>query len=130
MPTLGQRSGPTPGSKRVLAAIPDLFFGSKVSGAASRLGVEVRFAASRQAVLKEVDLGADLLLIDLDAGALDPVGLIVELRALPAASRLRLVAFASHVHPALLEEAKAAGCDDVLTRGALAANLPRLLAQA
>lgn len=130
MPTLGQRSGQTTGSKRVLAAIPDLFLGSKVSGAASRLGVEVQFATSRQAVLNQVDLGADLLLIDLDAGALDPVGLIVELRDLPAARRLRLVAFASHVHTALLEEARAAGCDEVLTRGTLAANLPRLLAKA
>lgn len=110
-------------SKRLLAAIPDLFFGSKVSGVASQLGIEVRFAASRAALVEGARSGADLVLIDLDAAVIDPLGAIREIRAGGA----RVVAFASHVHAGRLAEARAAGCDEVLTRGSLARSLPALL---
>ncbi len=111
--------------KRVLAAIPDLFFGSKVSGAAGQLGVQVKFASSRQALLDGARLQPDLVIVDLDAQQVDPLGAIREIRS---ASDLRLIAFASHVHGARLEEARAAGCDEVLTKGSLSASLPALLA--
>lgn len=114
--------------KRVLAAIPDLFFSSKVSGAANQLGIDVQIANSRETLLQHAVRGADLLLIDLDASTLDGIGLVNELRSLNLPRPLRLVAFASHVHSNLLEAARSAGCDLVLTRGALAADLPRVLA--
>ncbi len=114
--------------KRVLAAIPDLFFSSKVSGAARQLGIDVQIADSRETLLQHAVRGPDLLLIDLDASTLDGIGLVKELRSLKLPRPLRLVAFASHVHSDLLEGARAAGCDQVLTRGALAANLPQVLA--
>ena len=111
--------------KRVLAAIPDLFFGSKVSGAARHLGVEVRFASTRQALLDAARSQPDLVIVDLDAQQIDPLEAIREIRS---ASKLRLVAFASHVHGTRLEQARAAGCDAVLTRGSFSASLPELLA--
>ena len=111
--------------KRVLAAIPDLFFGSKVSGAARHLGVEVLFASTREALLDRARSQPDLVIVDLDAQQVDPLGAIREIRS---ATGLRLVAFASHVHGARLDEARAAGCDEVLTRGSFSARLPELLA--
>ena len=114
-------------SKRVLAAIPDLFFGSKVAGAAKRIGIEVQFASTRKALLDGVQSSPDLVIVDLDASTLDPLGAIREIRGASVASTPPLVAFASHVHGSLLESAHAAGCDQVLTRGALASGLPDLL---
>ena len=114
-------------SKRVLAAIPDLFFGSKVAGAAKRIGIEVQFASTREALLDGVKSSPDLVIVDLDAGVLDPLGAIREIRGANLATTPRLVAFASHVHGSLLAGARAAGCDQVLTRGALASGLPGLL---
>ena len=111
--------------RRVLAAIPDLFFGSKVSGAARHLGVEVRFASTRQALLDGARSQPDLVIVDLDAQQVDPLGAI---REILSANELRLIAFASHVHGTRLEQARAAGCQEVLTRGSLSANLPELLA--
>ncbi len=111
--------------KRLLAGIPDLFFGSKVSGVARHLGVDVRFASSREALVEGALSGADLVLVDLDATAIDPVGAIREIRARTGP---RVVAFASHVHGERLEQARTAGCDEVLTRGGLASSLPALLA--
>ena len=115
-------------SKRVLAAIPDLFFGSKVSGTAKQLGVSVQFASSRQALLDAARSRPDLIIVDLDAMAVDPIGVAGELRSLAPAGGSRLVAFGNHVHEAVLQQARTVGYDDVLTRGALAANLPSLLA--
>lgn len=114
--------------KRVLAAIPDLFFGSKVTGAAARLGIHVQVAVTRQAVLEAALSTPDLVIVDLDAPALDPIGLVGELRSGSDARPVRAVAFASHVREDLLAAARAAGYDQVLTRGALARALPQLLA--
>ena len=111
-------------SKRVLAAIPDLFFGSKVSGSARQVGARVEFAASREALLAGAQSRPDLVIVDLEAAGLDPVGSI---RTIRSESDVRLVAFAGHARGALLEEARAAGCDEIYTRGSLAARLPGLL---
>ena len=114
--------------KRVLAAIPDLFFGSKVSGTAKQLGISVRFAGSRQALLEAARSRPDLILVDLDATAVDPLGVVGDLRSLAPSGAPRLIGFASHVRETLLREARRAGYDEVMTRGALAANLSGLLA--
>ena len=114
--------------KRVLAAIPDLFFGSKVTGAAAKLGIEVRIAVTRQAVLEGARSRPDLVIVDLDAPAIDPIGVVGELRSVSAARPPRVMAFASHVRDDLLASARAAGYDQVFTRGALATALPQLLA--
>ena len=115
--------------KRVLAAIPDLFFGSKVTGAASPFGISVQFASSRRALLDGAASKPDLIIVDLDAQVLDPFGSISEILAHEQADRPRLVAFASHVHGATLDRAREAGCDRVLTKGALASGLPAVLAE-
>ncbi|MDE0108313.1 MAG: hypothetical protein OXN96_10910 [Bryobacterales bacterium] len=114
--------------KRVLAAIPDLFFGSKVSGTAKQLGISVRFAGSRQALVEAAHSRPDLVIVDLDATAVDPLGVVGELRSFAPSGAPRLIAFASHVRESVLQQARSAGYDEVLTRGALAANLPGLLA--
>lgn len=118
---------PTTTSKRVLAAIPDLFFGSKVTGAAAALGIRVQFASSRKALLDGAASEPDLIIVDLDAKALDPFGSISEILARRQASHPPLIAFANHVHGAALERARQAGCDQVLTKGALASGLPAVL---
>ena len=113
--------------KRVVAAIPDLFFSSKVLGPARRLGIEVRIAASPQALLDGASEGPDLVIVDLEAAAVNPLESIRSIRSMHG-GRPRLVAFANHVREDLLSAARDAGCEEVLGRGALAAGLPRLLA--
>jgi len=114
--------------KRVLAAIPDLFFSSKVSGTARQLGISFQLAGSRQALLEAARSRPDLIIVDLDADSVDPLGVVGELRSLAPSGAPRLIGFASHVRETVLREARRAGYDEVLTRGALAANLPGLLA--
>ena len=114
-------------NKTILALIPDLFFWSKVAGAASRLGLQARLATSRDALLAGVGDRPRLVIIDLDAQGVDALGAIREIRERCRAGEPRVVAFASHVRAERLASAEEAGCDQVLTRGALASGLPRLL---
>lgn len=101
----------------VVAYVPDLMDRSKVSAAA---GGEVRFVG-RPDALGAAAATADLVVVDLSRpGVID---------ALPdvAALGVRVIGFGSHVERDLLDEARAAGCSQVLARSAFFAQLPTLL---
>ena len=115
-------------NKRVLVGIPDLFFASKLSGTARQLGITVEFASSREALLDGTKAGPDLVVADLDAAAVDAIGVARELHGAREANLPRMIAFGSHVHGARLASARAAGYDEVLTKGMLAARIPQILA--
>jgi DNA-binding NarL/FixJ family response regulator len=113
---------------RVLAYVPDLMDRSKVAAVA---GDRVRFVAS------SADLVAGLMAepapgegaIDLGVIDVSRPGVLEALRALPAVdSRPRVIGFGSHVDRALLDQARSAGCDEVLARSAFFGRLPELLA--
>ena len=112
----------------VLAVVDDLLFGSKLRSAAGAAGSSIVF------VRKPGDLlGAmrqhhpDVVVFDLDRDALDPIGGIGQIRSAPEGSGARLVGFASHVHTERLQQARQAGCDQVMSRSAFVAALPGLL---
>ncbi len=116
-------------NKTVIAAVPDLFFGSKISGTAKPLGVDVKFVRDSETLLRKAREIPALLLIDLGAAEVDPIESIRTLRSDDATSQLSLVAFANHEREDLMAAARDAGCVDVLTRGAFASALPQLLAK-
>jgi CheY-like chemotaxis protein len=113
--------------KRVLAGVPDLFFASKISETARQLGLSVEFASSHKALVDKALTEPGLIILDLAAAPLDPVGLIGRMKADPALQAARIVAFANHERTDLIEQARAAGCDEVLTRGAFTKNLAGIL---
>ena len=115
---------------RVVAGVPDLFFAAKIGETARQLGVAVEFASSGQIVLEKASGTPSLVILDLGAAALDPIGLIAQLKADPALKSSRVVGFVNHERTDLVEQAREAGCDQVLTRGAFAKDLPGLLTQA
>jgi CheY-like chemotaxis protein len=115
---------------RVVAGVPDLFFASKIGETARQLGVAVEFASSRQAVLEKASRAPALVILDLGAGTLEPIGLIAKLKADPALRTARIVGFVNHERTDLIEQAREAGCDEVLTRGAFTKGLPGMLAAA
>jgi CheY-like chemotaxis protein len=103
----------------------DLFFGSRITGTAEQLGMRIDTAAGLAQALDK--LGQEhyrAIFIDLSVPSLSIAELIA---ALPHVDRPRVLAFGSHVHTALLEQARAAGCDEVLTRGRFSADLLEIL---
>ncbi|TWT88530.1 hypothetical protein Mal64_20130 [Pseudobythopirellula maris] len=89
----------------------DLMAGSAIEGPARSAGMAVRIVSPDNAP----DPAAKLYAIDLSTPAGDLAALVAALRT--ASPEAAVVAYAPHVHEAKLEAARAAGCDEVLTRG-------------
>ena len=108
-------------TKRIVAAIDDLFFMVKVNDAAKAVGLQVEFARSKDDALKRVQSAPKscLAVVDLNAGQFGPIGLVAELKTLG----VEVLAFLSHVNAELKLKAEEAGADRVLARSALSQNL-------
>src|SRR5919206_2966758 len=108
----------------ILVAVRDLLFGSKIDAAAKRLGVDVSWVP-RGAALSAVAAERRPSAILADLGPPEALG---ELRAvLAAAPGTHVVGFLGHLQTDLMDEARAAGVAEVLTRGQLAAGLDAVL---
>jgi len=100
---------------RVAAYTPDLMDRSKISAAVPGC----RFVARPEALVGLAE--TDLVVVDLSKrGVLESLSAIV-------GSGVRVVAYGSHVDTALLAEAEAAGCEEVLPRSQFFKDVARLL---
>jgi len=110
---------------QVVAAIPDLFFRSKVIETAHALKVTLDVARDADEVLQRIRSEKPrLILMDLQAAALQPLETIRSLQGIP------VIGFLAHEQLDLREKALAAGCTEVLTKGQFSASLPALLQRA
>ena len=113
-------------SQRAVLLTSDLIFSTKVTGTARALGLEIAVAA-------DVEKAAELcrgeppgcVFIDLDIPGLEITSVVSRLRS--AAGTAPTVAYGSHVDKARLDQARSAGCDEVLPRSKFSAELPDLL---
>ena len=112
---------------RVVALMDDLFFQMKLAETAKHLGVEVKVANSADALLPLLDGAARLLIVDLNSRN-QPIATIERVRG--EKHGVRVVGFLSHVQRELAEQARAAGCDEVMPRSAFTQNLAAILAVA
>lgn len=110
----------------VLYLTGDLLFSSRVSGAAANLGVPLQIYGSVGKLLEFASKSdCRLVFIDLTLAGVDLQAAVPAIRAkLPQA---KIVAYGPHVHEAALAAAKAAGCDEVLSRGQFDREFGRLL---
>jgi len=112
----------------VVALVDNLFFQARILDVAKRCGVAVDTAATAEAFLAEAAQYPEaLLLLDLDARG-NPVETVEKLRA--AGSRQPVIAYLSHIEVELAARARAAGCNQVLSRLEFTRNLESILAQA
>jgi DNA-binding NarL/FixJ family response regulator len=112
---------------RVVALMDDLFFQMKLAETAKHLGVEVKVAATPEALQTLLEPAPKLLIVDLNSRS-QPIAMIQKLRA--DKNAVRVVAFLSHVQTDLAAQARAAGCDEVMPRSAFTQNLAAILAAA
>lgn len=95
----------------------DLLFSSQVVAAAKARGLAIEVALGAPSLDAKL-AGGDvaLVILDLASPGVDPAELVPRIRA--AAGGLRgVVAFGPHVQEMQLDAARAAGCDQVFTRG-------------
>jgi CheY-like chemotaxis protein len=115
-------------SRIVVALVDDMFFGSKIRGAAEQAGTQVKFVKSA-ADLEALDFGLPaMIVLDLNSQKLDPIGAIEQLKSHPQLRTVPIIGFLSHIQVDLKQRAEAAGCDRVMPRSAFSLNLPDLMA--
>jgi PleD family two-component response regulator len=116
-------------TKRVLAAVEDLLFRSKISETASSLGIEAAFPRNPRRLLEALrESPPDLLVVDLNSARFEPLTLLRSVRSDQATVNVPTVGFLSHVQKDLAVAAREAGCDRVVARSAFTKDLPRILA--
>lgn len=109
---------------RVVALMDDLYFQMKLAETAKQLGVELRVAVNADALLGLVEDAPKLIIVDLNSRSL-PIQAIEKLRQVR--KDVRVVGFLSHVQRELAEQARAAGCDEVMPRSSFTQNLAAIL---
>ncbi len=116
-------------TRRVLAAVEDLLFKSKISETASTLGIEAVFPRNPRRLHEAIHKSPpDLLILDLNSARFEPLTFLKDVRSDPAMSDVPTVGFLSHVQKDLAVAAREAGCNRVVARSAFTKDLPRILA--
>jgi len=113
-----------PQAPAILLVTRDLMIESRVSGAAAAAGLRFLATTDCQRALAVDAPRLRLVLVDLQPGL---QGLPQLVEGLQTGRNVAVVAFGSHVATALLDEARAAGCHEVLPRSRLNAGLEEIL---
>ena len=116
-------------TRRILAAVEDLLFRSKISETATSLGIEAAFPRDPRRLLEALrGSPPDLLVLDLNAARFEPLALLRTVKSDEATRNVGTVGFLSHVQKDLAVAAREAGCDRVVARSAFTRELPKILA--
>jgi PleD family two-component response regulator len=116
-------------TRRILAAVEDLLFRSKISETATSLGIEAAFPRDPRRLLEALrESPPDLLVLDLNSARFEPLALLRSVRSEEATREVATVGFLSHVQRDLAVAAREAGCDRVVARSAFTSELPQILA--
>ncbi len=116
-------------NRRVIAAVEDLLFKSKILETAKELNVEAKFPRKPQKLLDAVEENPpDLVILDLNSTHFEPLELLGKLKSGDAAREIPTLGFLSHVQKDLAVAAKEAGCDRIVARSAFTKDLPKIVA--
>jgi len=114
--------------EKICLIVDDMFFASKINGAAAAAGREVVRLRTQEQLEQLVTAPPQLVIIDLKAERLDPTQSIAFLKSSDALRAVPVVAFTSHVQTETISRAQAAGCDVVLPHSAFTQMLPEIVA--
>ena len=112
----------------ILMITQDLMMSSAVSSVVKTLDEPLKTANSITAAEKVMQANSPrLLLIDLQTPNLKATEIALFLQSIAGSDRPRAVAYAQHVHKDLLDEARDAGFDQILTRGQMHSNIAEVV---
>jgi CheY-like chemotaxis protein len=112
----------------IIAAVDDMFFASKIRGAAEQAGRRLVFVRSRSELDENLASGAPaMIILDLNSERLEPIQTIQYLKSQPALAAIPILGFLSHVQSELKTQAEQAGCDRIMPRSAFSQRLPELM---
>lgn len=115
-------------ARKVVAAVEDLLFRSKISETANTLGMEALFPRSPKKLVDEVQSSPpDLLVLDLNSTRFEPLKLLKDIKSDETSKGVPVIGFLSHVQKDLAVAARESGCDRVMARSAFTKDLPEIL---
>ena len=115
-------------TQRLVAAVEDLLFRSKISETANTLGIEATFPRSPKKFVEQATRSKpDLLVLDLNSARFEPLELLERLKSDEATRDIPVVGFLSHLQKDLALAARGSGCDRVMARSAFTKDLPKIL---
>jgi CheY-like chemotaxis protein len=114
-------------TERIGLIVDDMFFVSKIAGAAEHAGRAVERIKSREALERLTADPPSLVIIDLNSDRLDPISAIELLKSSPELKTIPVVGFVSHVQVDLIRRAEAAGCDYVTPRSRFTQRLAEIV---
>jgi PleD family two-component response regulator len=115
-------------NRRVIAAVSDMLFASKIRGTAEHLNVTVDFARTEDGLFDYAKAETpSLVILDLHDTRLDPFALAARLKADEQLRDVPLVGFFSHVEKELQRRAIETGVDHVLPRSVFTRRLAEIL---
>jgi CheY-like chemotaxis protein len=112
--------------RRIIAAVDDMFFASKIRATAESLDVDVTFVRSIEA-MTATKHKPDLIVVDLHAQKVDALALPRIVKANEELRSVRLIGFFSHVETELQRAAIDAGYDTVIPRSVFSRDLAGIL---
>jgi len=113
---------------QIVAYVDDLFFQAKILETAKHVGVEVRTCTTPPALLAEIAKHSPaLVVVDLNSKN-KPLDAIKQVREV--STTLPVICFLSHVQVELGEQARGAGCTEVMPRSKFTQHLAIILGQA
>lgn len=112
---------------KVVALMDDLFFQMKVAETAKHLGLELKVAATGDALMGLLEPIPNLVIVDLNARS-QPLAAIERLRE--SQKDLKVVGFLSHLQRDLAAQAESMGCTEVMPRSVFTKNLAAILGAA
>ena len=111
----------------IVVMVPDLLMRQQLVGGLEAGGFSVRGAATRarlERALEEIRPAA--VLVELDGVGIDGAALVTELKADDRTAGIPVVGFCAHTRAELIQAARDAGADRVVSRGELTNRLLRI----
>jgi DNA-binding NtrC family response regulator len=113
---------------QIVAFVDDLFFQAKILETAKHVAVEVRTCTTPEALLAEIAKQSPaLVIVDLNAKN-KPLDAIKQVRE--SSPHLPVTCFLSHMQVELAQQARAAGCTEVMPRSKFTLHLATILGRA
>jgi DNA-binding NarL/FixJ family response regulator len=115
-------------SKRVIIAVNNMIFTSKIMGILDRMDVEgIKAIRSDDIFTKAHDLKPELIIIDLNLNGIEAPSLINKLRSYAATKQIPIVCYSPHVLADQMKAALTAGANEVYPNSKMTSRMSRIL---
>jgi DNA-binding response OmpR family regulator len=119
-----------PDTSPIVVAVPDLLMRQRLVGGLEAAGFAAKGAATLGRLTRMLDETLPTaLLVELDGVGIDGVALVTELKGDDRTAGVPVIGFCAHTRTELIEGAREAGADRVVSRGELTNRLVRIVTE-